>query len=174
MFEGARSAEPPTSHGQAPAMALSTLPEATRVETGLPPQSGMSAAKSAGRRCSMKHAQRAAKSASAAQAARSSRAHLARRRRILAVRASKRTRTSSGTTKEASGSKPRACLVRRSSSGPNGAPWLAAVPALLGEPLPMTVRQMMNVGRSSERAALRRTRSMSAKSWPSHVSTRQP
>ena len=91
-----------------------------------------------------------------------------------AMRSDRNPRTSSGTTKDCSGSNPRAALVAFSSSSPRGAPWLFAVPARWGEPNPMVVSPMMMVGLSLQDWASVTAASICLGHWPLILRTFQP
>ena len=72
---------------------------------------------------------------------------------------------SAGTSKLLSGSKPSACLVSLTSSGPSGLPWASEVLALLGEPKPMVVWTRMMEGRPVSARAAEMALSMASMSW---------
>ena len=83
--------------------------------------------------------------------------------------------TSSGTSKDCSGSKPSSFLIRATASSPSAAPWEAPVFMALGAGYAMTVRTRMKVGRCVSALASATARSMASTSSPPSTSmTCQP
>ncbi len=149
----ARSAEPPHSSGRTGARAVSTLPLAARVasEFGLPSfcvgKVGIASAHPSGSvRVSMR-SKSALRSLFAAAQASNRGCHCSRaaRPRSSTLRACARTFGSTG--KCSSGSKPRTCLVARTSSSPRAEPCALPVFCLFGAGQPMIVRTEMIDGR---------------------------
>ena len=157
LLEPVRSAEPPIISGTAAVRLSSALSDAARVAISFGAAASFSFA-----------ARTAAASSSFGSSPSRRRSNSARRAdaqrletivpgcdarpcpRCPALRHS--ARTSAGMTKAGSGqpSRSRAPLI---SSAPSGEPWLFSVPALLGAPKPMVVRQAISDGRSEACAA---------------------
>ena len=121
---GADVAEPGTSG----ASAFITAPQAARVATGFAGSNFGSAVTSAAR-----------SAMSPTGRFQPPFFHLSAKRWSESVRDLKILYTSSGTTKDRSGSKPSARFSAAVSSAPSGAPWQSAVSCLVGAPRPITV-----------------------------------
>ncbi len=153
LFEGVKSAEPPTSAGILPAMASSTLPEAMRVAIFPAGNSGMSSAP-AGISLFRQERNAADNSGRAASYLASKSCHrrsaFAPPAPVLRVIFS----TSSAMKNDLSAGRPSFFLVNTASSLPSGAPCASSEPALFGLPKPMTVRQAMMLGLSDACASV--------------------
>ncbi len=148
LFEPARSAEPPHSSGSTGPSAWSTLPEAARVATALPvSNTGRASSQPSGSRPATTRSNSAARSGRAPR-------HLSIRLSQAACASAPRSRaprvwarTSSATSKDFSGSKPRTRLVAATSSSPRAEPWDASVFRAFGAGQAMMVRMAMMDGR---------------------------
>ncbi len=167
LLEPVRSAEPPISSGTTGTSASSTFGSTGGwpASAGLPASSfaarrgGVAARRAAGQRCTRSNSARIGwrgqplqPAAPVAGAARARPAAMPRRD-LAAPR-------------RAAWFQPSACLRRCASSAPSGAPCAAAVPALLGAPKPMIVRQAIRLG-FFDRMANDSARATSVASCPS-------
>ena len=148
MFESARSAEPPQSSGITAAIALITLPDATRVETDEPlSNTGSAASRPAGVSPATTRSSRAFLSAFSDAQASNEASQAARSRskravsRVCAI-------TSGATSKVFSGSKPSTVFKPASSSAPSAEPWILPEFCFLGDGQPMMVRKVIRDGLS--------------------------
>ena len=156
LLEPVRSAEPPIISGTAAVRVSSAVSEATRVAISFGVAASFSfTARTAAASFSVGSSPRrrrsnSARRADAIAAKRSFQLWCAALPALPALRHS--ARTSAGMTKAGSGqpSRSRAPLI---SSAPSGEPWLFSVPALLGAPKPMVVRQAISDGRAEACAA---------------------
>ncbi len=151
LLEPVRSADPPTISGTAAVSASSACSEAMRVAISLGAAASFSltprtaaASASLGRSPASRRSNSARRSG-ATPASRCSQASLVVRERSPAARQA--LAMSAGTSKggQFQPSRSRAPLI---SSAPSGEPWAFSLPALVGAPKPMTVRQAIRLGRS--------------------------
>ena len=153
-----RSAEPPTSSGRCGAKRSRAICEALRVAAAAPSPAISAIAASLALRQPAGNAPESRRSSSSASSGHAARYASIRPRHFASAsspraRASQPARTSSGTSKGGC-FQPIASRAPATSSAPSGAPCVAAVPALVGAPHPMVVRQQRRLGRAgSARAA---------------------
>ena len=156
LFDSARSAEPPHSSGSSSASALSTLPEAARVEMSLGSASQVGIVSSQPGVSSSFTIRSYSALASGLAPAQSSNAFCHSASAAPPRSASLRVwaMTSSATSKVWAGSKPSSSLVAATSSSPSADPCALPVFRLVGAGQPMIVRRLMKLGRSvTSRAA---------------------
>ncbi len=148
LFEPARSAEPPHSSGMTAPSACSTLPDAARVATALPVSNdGRWSSQPSGSSPAAIRSNSAACSGRVERQSANPFSHSFLRSRPWSRAARVCASTSSGTSKDFSGSKPRTRLVAATSSSPSAEPCAASVFWALGAGQAMIERIAMNEGR---------------------------